>query len=143
MRSIFRKLKGTPETNGYEGDVRELVPEKFKVARITIVSNIYHQLPGDNPYHLPDNCELEVASEEEPYQRKYKLGDSPVPIDTGWIEEIGLVHIANLGDVSATLKLGDLEIPPYAPTIIFPRNRDGLEFLPCQPTRVQVTIFPK
>lgn len=95
------------EGNSQKGSIR-LNPQavhspsgpKFSNANVrnkVIVSlKVYHQLQGENAIGDSIGRVLRVSSIEEPYCRKMKIGEDWTKLDTGWIEEPGLVIIENL-----------------------------------------------
>lgn len=64
--------------------------------RITVVETLYHQgVLGETPTTVTCQFSRELESDEQPYQRRCKVGEDPQPLDIGWIEEVGEIHIQN------------------------------------------------
>jgi hypothetical protein len=65
------------------------------IRRLVTVDQISYLAPG-NPLTLPDTSfSVEVASEEQPYQRLWKVGTKWTPLDCGWVEDAGTVILLN------------------------------------------------
>ena len=64
--------------------------------RITVVETLYHQgVLGEIPTTVTSQFSRELESDEQPYQRRCKVGEDPQPLDMGWIEGVGEIHIQN------------------------------------------------
>jgi hypothetical protein len=64
--------------------------------RITIVSNITHQAPGEEAVSVVPRFHRNISSDEQPYQRRKSIGSKPEPLDFGWLKDnAGLVIIQN------------------------------------------------
>lgn len=64
--------------------------------RITVLETLYHQgVLGEKPTTVECQFERKLESDEQPYQRRSKVGEDPQPLDVGWIEEVGEIHIQN------------------------------------------------
>ena len=119
------------------------------MSRLTIVENIYHQNPGENPFQISDTYEQCLETEDEqPYQRTYKIGPELTDLDCGWLKECGLVHIKNKGDSEVYIACRGSEdffkIPIGCSTKIYPTNAQGLQvFSDADQTKITVTVFPK
>lgn len=61
-----------------------------KSPRITVVSNVYHQIPGEPPAAPPPTRFYRwIESEEQAYSRTVKIGLGWNPIDLGWLVDKG------------------------------------------------------
>lgn len=85
------ELSGTSETS----ETSDPKPPVRK-PRITVLETLYHQgVLGEKPTTVECQFERELESDEQPYQRRCKVGEDPQPLDVGWIEEVGEIHIQN------------------------------------------------
>lgn len=64
--------------------------------RITVVESIYHTEFGQNPSMIDARYSRELDSDEQLYQRRLTATEEWSRLDTGWIEEAGLMVIKNL-----------------------------------------------
>lgn len=67
-------------------------------AHFTIVENIYFQRPNGRTMPLVHTYARFVDSDEQEYSREVKLTEEWTKLDTGWICNTGLLHIANTPD---------------------------------------------
>jgi hypothetical protein len=65
--------------------------------RLTVVENVYHQPPGSDAMAVTSTYARWLDSDEQPHQRKTRIGESWQPIETGWVPEPGLILIENKG----------------------------------------------
>lgn len=63
--------------------------------RLTIVECVYHQPFGEQPTVVEHRYSRELESKEQVYERRVTIGENWQPLDTGWIERLGLLVIAN------------------------------------------------
>lgn len=123
-------------------------------SRLTVVENIYHQNPGENPFQISNSYEYQLEDGgEEPYQHSYKVGIKPTVLDCGWIIKCGLVHIKNNSKTTViiayrlTLAGYGFEIPAGCSTRFYPTNPKGIQLSvrdsDIDEARVTVTVFPK
>ena len=148
---------------------RKFDPEKagvimqVKPARIvdTLLVNLLavHQHPGAANVGVNARFHVELGGEEQPYQRRMKLegqGVDPVPLDTGWIKDVGYILITNgpplmLGEDKGerpdvhVLGNGSWVMPPGG--IFFAMPVPGQEPLRLWsaggPVEVTINIFPR
>lgn len=69
-----------------------------KKPRITIVSSVYHQIPGEKTLGPPRSGFYRwLESDEQSYTRTVKIGEAWQPLDAGWLKdkEYSLLTIAN------------------------------------------------
>jgi hypothetical protein len=60
-------------------------------ARLVIVENVYHQITGEQPTSLaPVAYSAPLASDEQPYQREFKVGPGWEMLDHGWLDPQGV-----------------------------------------------------
>lgn len=81
----------TREELNDDPNIRDEVPIRVvpvKQPRITIVSSVYHQIPGDKTSGPPQSKYYRwLESDEQPYSRTVKVGIEWEPIDTGWLKD--------------------------------------------------------
>jgi len=65
--------------------------------RLTVVDNLYYQVPGDEPEHFQATFSRTLESDEQPYTRKISVGPEWRLLDFGWIDEPGLFILDNRG----------------------------------------------
>ena len=73
--------------------IRAKMPDKLNV-----VSMIYHQELGEHPEEpvcIESRWSRRLKSRGQMYQRRLKVGEQPVPVDTGWVERPGTIVIVN------------------------------------------------
>ena len=63
--------------------------------RLTVVGSIYCQEPGEQPVSQELLFVRELASAEQPWQRRTRIGEDWQPLETGWIDDPGMVVLAN------------------------------------------------
>lgn len=91
----------TPEELKDDPNLRTDNPKIVPVRspRLTIVGNIYHQIPGEDiAGPSPSRYYRWIESEEQAYKRTLKVGTEWQPLDLGWFkdkEEHGLLSLAN------------------------------------------------
>lgn len=111
--------------------------------RVTLMTKMYHQLPdfdATSPQTTP-YVEL-MENEEQPYQRRLKVGEEWVPIDFGWTAESGcaFIHIINeyrvrrrvtpMPEVKQEDLLHVLEIGKAIKGLVLsPNAQDGVEYV--------------
>lgn len=69
-----------------------IIPQPVAKPRVTIVSTVYHQVPGDNGSSSPParySCWLE--SSEDAYDRTVRVGPEWTPLDLGWVGDFASV----------------------------------------------------
>jgi len=75
--------------------VAESIPTKPTPRQITVVEGVYH-MGVDVPTSGVDNrFSRQVESDEQPYSRRYTIGDNWTNLDFGWIERPGMLVISN------------------------------------------------
>ncbi len=76
-------------------------PEPSTKSTVNILSTVYHRNPGENPITLETNMRHELVSDEQPYQRRCRVGEEWEPLDFGWLApkdgplDVGSIHIVN------------------------------------------------
>lgn len=77
---------------------RSKLPAPKPKPRIVVKETIYHQRDfRENPITLSKGFCAELSSDEEPYQRKPKIGEKWEPLDCGWLSlNRGTIRIENL-----------------------------------------------
>ena len=91
IRELLRAQRHT-------GKSRELKTESTHSDRLTVIEKCYYQVYGESAKALPKSIYTRFlkSSEQEAYQRTYKIGEEWGNLDTGWIEDASMVIIKNL-----------------------------------------------
>jgi hypothetical protein len=71
------------------------VPPKPPPPRLTITESVYHQVPGDNPIHIPAGFSVNLTTDEQPFIRKLKVGESWQGLPECWLTECSQIIIVN------------------------------------------------
>lgn len=72
--------------------------------RITVVENVYHQLGNESPKQpVTTRFYRWLETDEQVYTRKLKVGEQWQKLDTGWLEEVGLLIVANEAEKLQTI----------------------------------------
>jgi hypothetical protein len=66
-----------------------------KHSQLTVVEQVYFQQVGDQPAQFGAQWSRRIATDEQPYQRRMKVGPEWKPIDRGWITNCELLLIEN------------------------------------------------
>lgn len=64
--------------------------------RITVVDQVYHQNPGQDPTVASSKFSRLLDSTEQAYVRRTKVGETWSLVDRGWIESCSLMVVENL-----------------------------------------------
>jgi len=64
-------------------------------ARLVVVETVYCQSPGEQPVAVESRFGRALNSQEQPYRRVIKVGESWQPLDHGWVEEASMLVISN------------------------------------------------
>lgn len=56
---------------------------------LIVVEHVYHLRPDNPPATITLSSESVVKSDEETWRRTQKVGETPVRISLGWLEEVG------------------------------------------------------
>lgn len=66
---------------------------------ITIVERIYHRIVGENPIVEDTTFSKELQTDEQVYQRRCRVSETPEPLDLGWFQDkpqdVGYIRITN------------------------------------------------
>ena len=72
-------------------------------AKITVADNLYFQMFNEDVWSAqiqPYELVLDIKdSEEQPHQKRCKIGIEGVAIYTGWVENPSLIHLNNVGEL--------------------------------------------
>jgi hypothetical protein len=64
--------------------------------RITVVEQVYHRpADGGEPTVAETRFSRELASQEQPFERRAKVGEDWQPLEHGWLESAGMLLISN------------------------------------------------
>ena len=109
--------------------------------RMSIVGNIYHQVPGHNPSSFSLRSKRTLKTKEEPYLRSppKPLDLDWTVVDLGWLKSCSVLCIRNLekldedNHLRGILELGignvslRLRIPPGMTTVVYPEPEEILQ----------------
>jgi hypothetical protein len=70
-------------------------PQRGARARFTVVETVYFQPASAEPTQTGSRFCRWVGTDEQPYKRQTKVGESWVPLDAGWLKEAGMLVLAN------------------------------------------------
>lgn len=114
-------------TNEPEVSVDEeakIPPTPIKHSRVSVVESVYYQAVGEQPTPYLHKFSRTLASDEQPYQRRVKVGELWAPLDTGWITQPGMLILAN-------------------PAHIFQRQPSAEELLTASANVIEVGVAPQ
>ena len=63
--------------------------------RIAVRELLYHQAPQEQPTAVESVFSRPLVSDEQPYVRKVKVGGAWEAVETGWLVDAGMLHLAN------------------------------------------------
>lgn len=78
-----------------QGTVGLFKPESG--AKIIGVHTTYHRAKGGEVKSLPTRSARYLESDDDPIIRNLKIGTEWIELDTGWIKQVGMLQIMNLG----------------------------------------------
>lgn len=99
--------------------------------QLVILQTVYHQSPGKDAVGSESRIARTLVSDEQPYVRHTRIGDSWTPLNTDWIPDPGLVVIENRG-TQFRVNPTDAEKAEAARKVLLVaiRGHDGLEPIP-------------
>lgn len=65
-------------------------------SRITVHSMVHHELKDDQPTTTEMRFWMPLETDEEPYQRRKKVGEQWEALDLGWISDPSFICVENL-----------------------------------------------
>lgn len=68
-----------------------------KAMLVRVGSTTYQPLDGQPRTIASETAERWLSSDEQPYERKCKIGEGTRPFDAGWVERPGLLIVVNEG----------------------------------------------
>ena len=74
--------------------------ENIPRANLVVVEQVYHQAVDGEPVISEQRYTRWLASEEQPYVRRLKVGERRQALDVGWIKTAALLTLANQGEGS-------------------------------------------
>ena len=88
-------ISKTPRDIPPQEEVRE--PSLGVGSRYSVVGTIYHQTGGESPTSVVLQYTEKTELDEQPYQRKIKIGKEWTKVDLGWLESYGcsLIIVTN------------------------------------------------
>jgi hypothetical protein len=63
--------------------------------RLTVVIQVHHQHEGENPVSSTASFSRFLESQEQPYFRRYKIGENWKDVDFGWVESASYFVVEN------------------------------------------------
>jgi len=63
---------------------------------LVVIERLYHRRVGENPIGVECRYSRPLQNSEQLYQREYLVTEEPKPLDYGWVEKAGHIHIENL-----------------------------------------------
>lgn len=71
--------------------------------RLTVVEHVYHQ-EGGGKSPVGSDCVSArfLSTDEQPYVRKTRIGETWTRLDTGWLASVSLIRVVNEATVFAT-----------------------------------------
>ncbi len=73
-----------------EQEIKQVVND-----RITVVESVYFQELNEQPQLIESRYTRELQSQEQVYQRRVLATEEWQPLDTGWIDNVGMIVIQN------------------------------------------------
>lgn len=64
-------------------------------SRITVVEQVYFQQDGQQPVTAESRFGRQLASDEQPYVRRYRVGPEWRPLDCGWVADAAQLVLLN------------------------------------------------
>lgn len=66
-------------------------------SRLTVIELVYHRQWGEEPVLFEGRFGRELETHEQAYRRMITVGETPQPLDTGWLAGlVGMLVVANL-----------------------------------------------
>jgi len=64
---------------------------------LTVVEVVYHQQFGEQPTSIEHRFDRQLATSEQPYQRRLRASEEWLPLPTGWLpaSAVGMMVISN------------------------------------------------
>ena len=121
----------------------------------TCVMSFHRQMANEKPDSFGGPFDYPIESDEDVYQRRYKIGEEAKPIDVGFVEKPSLIVIANTTKwESSTIPTDEQkrDIAKRAVMISFGGSPASLIVLPgrsqplfvvCDPKTIQIRSFYK
>lgn len=66
---------------------------------MTVVDTVYYQQSGQEPTVASSRYNRRIVQDEQPFMRIAKVGTDWISVDTGWVEEAGMLMISNEEDL--------------------------------------------
>lgn len=64
-------------------------------SRMTVVDSVYFQPPHEEATVTDCRFSCELESDEQPYQRQMKVGETWQPLDRGWLDSAAMLVVRN------------------------------------------------
>jgi hypothetical protein len=85
----------------------ETPPRPAPSPRLVVVETVYHQPPQGSPQAAESRWLRTLASDEQPYVRRVKIGEAWQPLDHGWLAVCSLALVANEAVKFAVVPTGE------------------------------------
>lgn len=94
--------------------------------RLSVSTTILHSENGEQPTALEMRFSAYPTEEGSPYKRNLTVphGEVAIPLDTGWIKQASLIHIANKTGLKWQLIPSKEELADHAGAIVRLRHKD-------------------
>ena len=117
---IESRMRELLKAQRHTGKPRELKTEATHSDRLTVIEKCYHQVYGESAKALPKSTYTRFleGSEQETYQRTYKVGEEWTSLDTGWIENASMVILKNLEGTKWTTVPSEEELEEVAKKVV-------------------------
>ena len=128
-----------------------------KLHRTTIVLQAYHEQAGEGANQFTvRGSHTTPTIDEDPWERRMKLTEEWEPVDFGWLSEVGLVILENIGhpsnkkrkeggDVEVAFRGGkeaDCIIPVSLPMVFHATDVSGIRVRSLNKSRLRVVALP-
>lgn len=113
------------------------------VAQLTILETVYFQQPNEDAITVsPDPYSVELATEDQPYIRRYSVEDK-VEVDWGWLDKPGMIVVKNTS-MTTSVRIPELKIvvPPKCSSRFWLEEDTKISLVASEKTKVDVTIIP-
>lgn len=65
-------------------------PVPARRASVLVIETVVFQHPSDQPTDCRSSYQYRTESDEQPYSRTYSVGEEWVPLDVGWLKDVGV-----------------------------------------------------
>ena len=76
-------------------DASKYEPREGLKSKLTIVEMVYFRAPGESAIGIESRYSRELATDEQPCERRLKATENWQALDTGWLKKVGTIVITN------------------------------------------------